>query len=37
MTGTARSGLFARYRLPVPDAVDHDPMGEIVYISGTLG
>lgn len=36
MTGTARSDLFARYRLPVPDAVDHDPMGEIVYISGTL-
>ncbi|WP_019972276.1 class I SAM-dependent methyltransferase [Mycobacterium sp. 141] len=37
MTGTARSELFARYRLPLPDAVDHDPMGEIVYISGTLG
>jgi methyltransferase (TIGR00027 family) len=36
MTGIPRTDLFARYRLPVPEAVDHDPMGEIVYISGTL-
>jgi methyltransferase (TIGR00027 family) len=37
MTGIPRSDLFARYGLPVPDAYEDDPMGEIVYISGTLG
>lgn len=37
MTGTPRSDLFARFRLPVPDVGDDDPMGEIIYISGTLG
>jgi methyltransferase (TIGR00027 family) len=37
MTGTARSDLFARYGLPLPDAYEDDPMGEIIYISGTLG
>ncbi|MGV0741225.1 class I SAM-dependent methyltransferase [Mycolicibacterium sp. XJ870] len=37
MTGVARSALFARYGLPVPEFDDDDPMGEIVYISGTLG
>ncbi|MGB8406277.1 MAG: class I SAM-dependent methyltransferase [Mycobacterium sp.] len=37
MTGIARSDLFARYRLAVPHMRDQDPMGEIVYISGTLG
>jgi methyltransferase (TIGR00027 family) len=37
MTSVARPDLFARYGLPVPDAVDHEPLGEIVYISGTLG
>ncbi|MDH6244767.1 class I SAM-dependent methyltransferase [Mycobacterium sp. OTB74] len=37
MNGIARSNLFARYGLPVPDTGDDDPMGEIVYISGALG
>jgi methyltransferase (TIGR00027 family) len=37
MTGTPRSDLFARFRLPVPDVGDDDPMGEIIYINGTLG
>lgn len=37
MTGIARSDLFAQYGLPVPHLRDQDPMGEIVYISGTLG
>ncbi|ORA32120.1 class I SAM-dependent methyltransferase [Mycobacterium aquaticum] len=37
MTGAPRAELFARYGLPVPEADDQDPMGEIVYISGTLG
>jgi methyltransferase (TIGR00027 family) len=37
MNGIARSDLFARYGLPVPDTGEDDPMGEIVYISGTLG
>ncbi|MEZ0050688.1 methyltransferase (TIGR00027 family) [Mycobacterium sp. MAA66] len=37
MTGIARSDLFARYGLAVPHMRDQDPMGEIVYISGTLG
>ncbi|MED5812716.1 class I SAM-dependent methyltransferase [Mycolicibacterium sp. 050232] len=37
MTGVVRSELFVRHGLPVPDRDDNDPMGEIVYISGTLG
>ncbi|MGV0738715.1 class I SAM-dependent methyltransferase [Mycobacterium syngnathidarum] len=36
MTGVARSELFVRHGLPVPAHDDNDPMGEIVYISGTL-
>ncbi|MBP2453967.1 class I SAM-dependent methyltransferase [Mycolicibacterium lutetiense] len=36
MTGVARSELFARHGLPVPDRDENDPMGEIVYVSGTL-
>ncbi|OWL95249.1 SAM-dependent methyltransferase [Mycolicibacterium peregrinum] len=36
MSGTPRSELFARHGLPVPDRDDNDPMGEIVYVSGTL-
>ncbi len=36
MSGTPRSELFVRHGLPVPDRDDNDPMGEIVYISGTL-
>jgi len=37
MTGVPRSDLFDRYGLPIPDIGADDPMGEIVYISGTLG
>lgn len=37
MTGAVRSELFVRHGLPVPDRDENDPMGEIVYISGTLG
>ncbi|OLO99782.1 SAM-dependent methyltransferase [Mycolicibacterium porcinum] len=37
MTGVVRSELFVRHGLPVPDRDENDPMGEIVYISGTLG
>jgi len=36
MTGVVRSELFVRHGLPVPDRDENDPMGEIVYISGTL-
>ncbi|MBU9763718.1 class I SAM-dependent methyltransferase [Mycobacterium sp. TNTM28] len=36
MTGTSRSELFVRHELPVPDRDENDPMGEIVYVSGTL-
>ena len=36
MSGTPRSELFTRHGLPVPDRDDNDPMGEIVYVSGTL-
>ena len=36
MSGTPRSELFVRHNLPVPDRDDNDPMGEIVYVSGTL-
>ncbi|WKG04805.1 class I SAM-dependent methyltransferase [Mycolicibacterium sp. HK-90] len=36
MTGATRSELFARHGLPVPDRDENDPMGEIVYINGTL-
>jgi methyltransferase (TIGR00027 family) len=37
MTGIARSDLFSQYGLPEPHLRDQDPMGEIIYISGTLG
>ncbi|WP_166902674.1 class I SAM-dependent methyltransferase [Mycobacterium sp. DL440] len=36
MSGVARSELFARHGLPVPERDENDPMGEIVYVSGTL-
>ncbi len=36
MTGVARSELFTRYGLAVPDFGDRDVLGNIVYISGTL-
>lgn len=36
MTSVARAALFTRYRLPVPGRDDDDPLGEIVYVSGTL-
>ncbi|MEV0671054.1 class I SAM-dependent methyltransferase [Mycobacterium sp. NPDC050441] len=37
MSGAVRSELFVRHGLPVPERDENDPMGEIVYISGTLG
>jgi methyltransferase (TIGR00027 family) len=37
MTGISRSELFAAYGLPVPHMRDQDPLGEIIYISGTSG
>ncbi|MCA4723285.1 class I SAM-dependent methyltransferase [Mycolicibacterium fortuitum] len=36
MTGVGRSELFVRHSMPVPARDDSDPMGEIVYVSGTL-
>ncbi|MBU8831680.1 class I SAM-dependent methyltransferase [Mycolicibacterium goodii] len=36
MTSVARAALFTRYGLPVPGRDDDDPLGEIVYVSGTL-
>lgn len=36
MTGVPRTELFARYGLAVPEFGDHDVLGEIVYVSGTL-
>ncbi|MBU8816567.1 class I SAM-dependent methyltransferase [Mycolicibacterium goodii] len=36
MTSVARAALFTRYGLPVPGRDDDDPIGEIVYVSGTL-
>ncbi|OMC38840.1 SAM-dependent methyltransferase [Mycobacterium sp. GA-1841] len=36
MTGVPRSELFTRHGLAAPDRDDNDPMGEIVYVSGTL-
>jgi methyltransferase (TIGR00027 family) len=37
MQGVERAAVFNRYGLPVPERDDSDPLGEIVYISGTLG
>jgi methyltransferase (TIGR00027 family) len=36
MDGVARTDLFARYGLPRIDLGEYDPLGEIVYVSGTL-
>jgi methyltransferase (TIGR00027 family) len=36
MTGVARTELFTRYGLEVPAFDENDPLGEIVYVSGTL-
>ncbi|PJK22173.1 class I SAM-dependent methyltransferase [Mycolicibacterium goodii] len=36
MTSVARAVLFTRYGLAVPGRDDDDPLGEIVYVSGTL-
>ena len=36
-SGTPRSDLFAQNDIPLPDLGDEDPLGEIVYVSGTLG
>lgn len=37
MDSASRATLFTRYGLPVPGRDEDDPLGEIVYISGTLG
>lgn len=37
MNSVPRSELFTRYGLPVPDLGEDDPLGEIVYVSGTFG
>ena len=37
MTGVPRPDLFARHDVPLPELPDaDDPLGEIVYVSGTL-
>jgi methyltransferase (TIGR00027 family) len=36
MSTVARAELFAQHDLPLPDLGDDDPLGEIVYVSGTL-
>ncbi|CKH24909.1 class I SAM-dependent methyltransferase [Mycolicibacterium smegmatis] len=36
MDSAARATLFTRYGLPAPGHDDDDPLGEIIYISGTL-
>lgn len=37
MSGVARSDLFGRYGLAVPEPDPDNPLGEIIYVSGTLG
>ncbi|HTM85785.1 MAG TPA: class I SAM-dependent methyltransferase, partial [Mycobacterium sp.] len=38
MTPLSRSALFAQHDIPVPEVdTDDDPLGEIIYLSGTLG
>ena len=36
ITGVPRGELFVRNGLDVPTLDDNDPLGEIVYVSGTL-
>lgn len=36
MDSAGRATLFTRYGLPVPGRDEDDPLGEIVYVSGTL-
>lgn len=36
MDGVARSELFARYGLPVPEPDPDNPLGEIIYVSGDV-
>ena len=36
MTGVPRSDLFGRYGLALPAPDEDDPLGEIVYVSGTV-
>ncbi|BBX48200.1 class I SAM-dependent methyltransferase [Mycobacterium cookii] len=36
-TGTPRADLFAANGLPLPGPENDDPLGEIIYVSGTLG
>lgn len=37
MSTVARTELFDRHGLRLPDLGDDDPLGEIIYVSGTLG
>jgi methyltransferase (TIGR00027 family) len=37
VTDTPRAELFTRNGLAVPDPEDDDPLGEIIYVSATLG
>ena len=37
VTGSPRSELFQRYGLHMPDNMEPGPLGEIVYVSATLG
>ena len=36
MSTTPRTELFAQNDIPLPDGGNEDPLGEIVYVSGTL-
>ena len=36
MSSTPSTDLFTRYGMPPKETFDDEPMGEIVYISGTL-
>jgi hypothetical protein len=37
MSTVSRTELFVRNGFDVPAAEDDDPLGEIIYVSGTLG
>jgi hypothetical protein len=37
VAGTPRADLFASNGLQVPGPDNDDPLGEIIYVSGTLG
>ena len=37
VTGTSRTDLFVSNGLRLPSPDNDDPLGEIIYVSGTLG